>query len=66
MNFSVANITIFTIGVVLIYAAIKDIDPRDVVKSALKGKSPAPVAPPPTPPTETGKPKANQTAWPAV
>lgn len=39
-NFSVLNVTLFGVGAVLIYAAIKDQDPRDVVRVAL-GQKPA-------------------------
>lgn len=28
-------------GITLIYSAVKDIDPRDVIKSTLKGQSPS-------------------------
>lgn len=38
MNFSVLNVTMFGIGAILIYAAIKDQDPRDVVLVALGQK----------------------------
>jgi hypothetical protein len=37
------GVVLFAVGAVLIYAAIKDVDPRDVVKQGLGGKAPAPV-----------------------
>lgn len=37
-NLNLVNLTILVAGILLIYAAIKDVDPRDVVKNALKGK----------------------------
>lgn len=37
-NLSVLNVTLFGVGAVLIYAAVKDIDPRDVVRVALGQK----------------------------
>lgn len=37
-NLNLVNLSILVAGIVLIYAAIKDVDPRDVVKNALKGK----------------------------
>lgn len=37
-NVNVVNLTILLIGLLLIYAAIKDLDPRLVVQNALKGQ----------------------------
>lgn len=47
MNFSPLPVVILMAGIVLIYAAIKDVNPTDVVKNALKGKptTAAPKAP---------------------
>jgi hypothetical protein len=42
MSLNVTSIVLFVTGVVLLYAGIKNVDPRDVVKKALKGESPAP------------------------
>lgn len=39
-NLSVVNVAMFGIGAVLIYAAVKNVDPRDVVRVAL-GQKPA-------------------------
>lgn len=39
MNFNLTALIAFTAGMVLIYAAIKDRDPRDVVKDAMTGKA---------------------------
>ena len=39
MNFTPLNVAIILAGVVLIYAALRDVDPRDVVRNALKGKA---------------------------
>lgn len=41
MNVNLLGVTLFVAGTVLIYAAIKDVDPRDVVKLSLQGKSPS-------------------------
>lgn len=41
MKINLVTVTMFTVGVVLIYAAVKDKDPREVVKLALGNKSPA-------------------------
>lgn len=38
-NLTVLNVTLFGVGAVLIYAAIKDQDPRDVVLVALGQKA---------------------------
>jgi hypothetical protein len=50
---NVTNMTILTLGIILIWAALKDVTPPEVIKQALKGKtvtSPLPVpAPTPTP-----------------
>ena len=40
MTLNVTSVVLFVTGVVLIYAGIKDIHPRDVITNALKGKSP--------------------------
>lgn len=42
MNFSPLPVIMLMAGVVLLYAAIKDVDPRDVVKNALQGKPTVP------------------------
>lgn len=41
MKINLVTVTMFTVGVVLIYSAVKDKDPRDVVKLTLGNKSPA-------------------------
>jgi hypothetical protein len=38
MNFSPLPVIMAMAGVVLLYAAIKDVNPADVVKNSLKGK----------------------------
>lgn len=42
MNISLANVVILMGAGVLIYAAVKDVDPRDVIKATLAGESPNP------------------------
>jgi hypothetical protein len=39
MNFSPLPVVLLMAGIVLIYAAIKDVNPAAVVKNALQGKS---------------------------
>lgn len=39
MNMNLTNTTLVIAGLLLIYCAIKDVDPRDVVKNALQGKA---------------------------
>lgn len=39
MNMNLTNTTLVIAGLVLIYCAIKDIDPRDAIKNALQGKA---------------------------
>lgn len=41
MNISLLTVVIFAGGVVLVYSAVKDKDPRDVLKTSLSGNSPA-------------------------
>lgn len=41
MNLNVVNVVVFAVGAILLYAAIKDTDPRAVVKSALGTPLPA-------------------------
>lgn len=48
MNFTPLNVALIIVGAVLIYAALRDVDPRDVARNALKGK----------PTTGTSKPQA--------
>lgn len=38
MNFSPLPVIMLMVGVILIYAGVKDVDPRTVVKNALQGK----------------------------
>lgn len=38
MNFSPLPVIMLMAGIVLIYAGVKDVDPRTVVKNALQGK----------------------------
>lgn len=38
MKLNLLNTTLLLAGIILIYAAIKDIDPRDVIKNTLQGK----------------------------
>lgn len=46
MNFSLANLTVFGIGAILVYSAVKHKDPRDVVKEAFgKQAASAPATP---------------------
>lgn len=39
MKFNLLSTTMFTVGAILIWAAIKDQDPRTLVKNALQGKA---------------------------
>lgn len=39
MNMNLTNTTLVIAGLVLIYCAIKDVDPRDAIKNALQGKA---------------------------
>lgn len=41
MKLNLVNVTTFAIGTVLVYSAVKDKDPRDVVKKSLARQSPA-------------------------
>jgi hypothetical protein len=43
VNLNPLGVVLLAIGGVLIYAAVKDVDPRDVVKQALGGKTAKPV-----------------------
>lgn len=56
MNLNVTNVTLIGVGALLIYAAIKKRDPRDVLKDALgqAPKSTGNPAPPPPPNTTPG------------
>lgn len=38
MNFSPLPVVLMMVGAVLIYSAVKDVDPRSVIKNALQGK----------------------------
>jgi hypothetical protein len=38
MNFNIFGVVLLSAGIVLMYAAVSDNDPRDVVKDALSGK----------------------------
>ena len=40
MNFNLLSIVLLSAGVVLMWSAVKDQDPRDVIKNALGGKLP--------------------------
>lgn len=35
MNLNLVNVTVFAVGGILVYAAVKNVKPQDVVKSAL-------------------------------
>jgi len=39
------NVTMFTVGAILVWAAIKDQDPRDIIKNTLQGKPTVGAAP---------------------
>lgn len=55
MNFNAVNVTMFGVGAILIYCAIKDQSPKDVITNALKQSS-AKSAPKPAPASgPTGK-----------
>lgn len=41
MNLSLPTVVIFMVGTILIYSAVKGIDPRDVVRLTLAGKDPS-------------------------
>lgn len=45
MKFNVLGVVLFVAGFVLVYAGVKDVDPRDVVKAALRGKNPGELSP---------------------
>lgn len=63
MNFTPLPVIMLMVGIVLIYAGVKDVDPRAVVKNALQGKpttksASAGIKPPPSgfdPGAGTGK-----------
>ena len=55
MNFTPLNVALIIAGIVLIYAALKDVDPRDVVRNGLKGK-----------PTVSSIPKSGQITPPSA
>lgn len=38
MNFNIMGVVLLSAGIVLMYAAVADKDPRDIVKEALSGK----------------------------
>lgn len=40
MKFTVLNVVMLSAGIVFIYSAIKNLDPREVVKGAIKGELP--------------------------
>jgi hypothetical protein len=42
MKITVLNVVMLSTGIVLIYSAIKNLDPREVAKSAIKGEAPKP------------------------
>lgn len=50
MKFNLMSVTMFTVGAILIWAALKDIDPRILVQNTLQGK-----------PTGSGKQPAPKT-----
>lgn len=55
MKFNLLDVTMFTVGVILMWAAIKDLDPRHMVQNALQGKTTTgPVVPHPHAPTTPG------------
>ena len=39
MNLNLIGVVAFSAGVILVYAAIKKVDPRQVIKDALQGKA---------------------------
>lgn len=39
MNFTPLNVVLIMTGIVLIYAAIKDLNPKEVISNSLQGKS---------------------------
>lgn len=41
MKLNLVNVVVFGIGAILVYAAVKDVDPRDLVKQGLGGPAPA-------------------------
>lgn len=45
MKISVTSVIVFVGGFILIYAGVKNVDPRDVVKAALRGENPGDLAP---------------------
>lgn len=62
MNFKPLQVVMLVVGIVLIYSAIRDVKPQDVVTNALKGKPTvgnkgSNFTPPGTTPTPTPKPK---------
>lgn len=53
MNFSLINVVMFGAGAILVYSAVKDKNPKQVVSDALNGKSA---------PSNTAQPSALDTA----
>lgn len=53
MKISVVSVIVFVGGFIMVYAGIKDLDPRDVVKAALRGENPGDLTPK-THPSSTG------------
>ena len=62
MKMDPLGVVLFAVGAILLYSAVKDKDPRDVVKQALgqaQAKTPTTSAPAPTAPGKGGNaPKA--------
>jgi hypothetical protein len=56
MTLNVTSVVLFVAGVVLLYAGIKNIPPRDVITNALTGKSPSGIDKPKNNPKYTGPP----------
>lgn len=54
MKFTPLPVVMLMAGIVLIYAAVKDVKPQDVVKNALKGKPTAASAKPTVKPPPSG------------
>lgn len=48
MNFNLIGVVSLSMGIILIYAAIKKQDPRQVIKEALQGKGKVPAKSPAT------------------
>lgn len=70
MTLNVTSVVLFVAGVVLLYAGIKNVHPRDVITNALQGKSPsgstAPASNKTAPTDEDDSDTSNRPIYPSV